>query len=829
MKNTIYIYHSFKNIFIFCLLIISGGKALAQQLPNNNFCGDSGFESGVINMNDFRYAYGNYYDSFLTPTFDNNLFLTPPPTPVSWTAPQPIWNTSGSYRKWYEEITTPTGTPKEDFNAPLNVNASDSNPFADRPHEQYHHRIESIGDDPVIGSSLQKVHSGNYSFRLGNAAVIRGAELIQKTFVVTPATSNLSFWYAVVMGNPCLAGENCAQGITPHVLGGIPSFMVKVKNNTDNTFHNNLVNLSNNQYYIDNTNPFLTETFTFTRNNVTSTHSESIKYMPWSFVSVDLSSLMGKQITMYFITFDCTAAGHYAYAYLDDFCTAATSDNPTGSIEIDMDKTDDCGEGQICVNYSLPLLSNGSTGNTNLFLDIYQNGNLISTLNSGVLNSGDNYCFNINSTLLNNLNSTTGFFDYVVRGDFSINNVTLPSQILGIAGYGQNTNQNDDYKIECVSTPTPPCCDIPDLQIKFINRTNIGGGIFLNISGITTPIQNIEVSMLDYHVEYGNDLCKPTNMGIFGNISSPNNSLGGLALTDNGTQSISWNPGTPNAFNGNINLNISKPNILNLPCCDGKMSFCLKVKITDVNCNVCEKIVCGSLDLKDKTLQQHDPRDVPVGLDPSNPIETPIPIDIKDLPNTGGFHFNEVTNPKTGKTWMDRNLGASQVATSPTDSLAYGDLYQWGRLTDGHEKRTSSTTTTLSSSDVPGHGDFIPFANHPFDWRSPQNNNLWQGVNGLNNPCPSGYRLPTEAELNAERLSWTTNDATGAFSSPLKWTVAGYRYYSNGVLLGVGVDGFYRSSTTYGGSALSLYFNGNLAKIDLNARAYGMAVRCIRN
>ena len=37
----------------------------------------------------------------------------------------------------------------------------------------------------------------------------------------------------------------------------------------------------------------------------------------------------------------------------------------------------------------------------------------------------------------------------------------------------------------------------------------------------------------------------------------------------------------------------------------------------------------------------------------------------------------DVTNPTTGKTWMDRNLGASQAATSSTDADAYGDLYQW--------------------------------------------------------------------------------------------------------------------------------------------------------
>ncbi len=33
-----------------------------------------------------------------------------------------------------------------------------------------------------------------------------------------------------------------------------------------------------------------------------------------------------------------------------------------------------------------------------------------------------------------------------------------------------------------------------------------------------------------------------------------------------------------------------------------------------------------------------------------------------------------------GAVWMDRNLGATQAATSSTDAVAYGDSYQWGRL-----------------------------------------------------------------------------------------------------------------------------------------------------
>jgi hypothetical protein len=74
------------------------------------------------------------------------------------------------------------------------------------------------------------------------------------------------------------------------------------------------------------------------------------------------------------------------------------------------------------------------------------------------------------------------------------------------------------------------------------------------------------------------------------------------------------------------------------------------------------------------------------------------------------------------RVWMDRNLGASQVATSSGDAAGYGDLYQWGRGTDGHQIRTSGTTGTLSTSDQPGHGNFIITTSSPLDWLSSANN-----------------------------------------------------------------------------------------------------------
>jgi uncharacterized protein (TIGR02145 family) len=185
----------------------------------------------------------------------------------------------------------------------------------------------------------------------------------------------------------------------------------------------------------------------------------------------------------------------------------------------------------------------------------------------------------------------------------------------------------------------------------------------------------------------------------------------------------------------------------------------------------------------------------------------------------------EVINPITGQIWMDRNLGATRVANSSTDYQAYGDLYQWGRGTDGHEKRDSPTTLNQSSSDSPGHGNFIK---SNADWRSPRNDNLWQGVSGTNNPCPVGFRLPTEAEWIAEMASWNSEDAEGAFASPLKLPMAGFRDYTDGSLTYMGSTGEYWSSTVDGSSSRYLYIAG-YSDMFSYYRASGYSVRCIRD
>ena len=197
--------------------------------------------------------------------------------------------------------------------------------------------------------------------------------------------------------------------------------------------------------------------------------------------------------------------------------------------------------------------------------------------------------------------------------------------------------------------------------------------------------------------------------------------------------------------------------------------------------------------------------------------------------SSGPTQIVPVLSPTTGKIWMDRNLGASQVATSSTDALAYGDLYQWGRWADGHQCRNSSTTTTLSSTDQPLNSNFILNGSSLFDWRSPQNTNLWQGVNGVNNPCPNGYRIATNSEFNAEKVGFASQNAAGAYSSIFKFTVGGNRVGGGGQIIGNGGYGSYWTSSISSTLSNNFFFDNSLCTMYNDYRANGLTVRCIKN
>lgn len=215
------------------------------------------------------------------------------------------------------------------------------------------------------------------------------------------------------------------------------------------------------------------------------------------------------------------------------------------------------------------------------------------------------------------------------------------------------------------------------------------------------------------------------------------------------------------------------------------------------------------------------------------------------------FKFNGLTYKPieaAGKCWLDRNLGATAVTASKrsdyannndyitAEAASFGDLYQWGRGSDGHESRSSGLTSTNATTPVLNgnnawDGLFILEPSAPFDWLQTQDPTLWQPVTGVNNPCPAGYRLPTNDDLVLLDSSFATQNSDGAYASPLKLPVAGNRDSSatTGPVINTGVIGHYWSSGVVSTGATYLSISGNDSSFSAINRALGFSVRCIKN
>jgi hypothetical protein len=227
-----------------------------------------------------------------------------------------------------------------------------------------------------------------------------------------------------------------------------------------------------------------------------------------------------------------------------------------------------------------------------------------------------------------------------------------------------------------------------------------------------------------------------------------------------------------------------------------------------------------------------------------------------------------------GRKWATRNLAAhGKFVEKPEDP---GALFQWGRIGDGHEQRTSLRYPTDDTSLEDGvvydeqnfdehgqvvnthdaYGKFIKQGCLPFchyDWREPQIDTLWNAgseivpVKTANDPCPDGWRMPTRTEL-AQLWNgvWTNTPAPGRLfgsgTDRLFLPATGCRNNYNGLVVGTGTFGYYWSSSN-GGISVSnhpdciygpgnnsyfLYFFNTHTILEYSFfRAYGFAVRCV--
>ena len=92
--------------------------------------------------------------------------------------------------------------------------------------------------------------------------------------------------------------------------------------------------------------------------------------------------------------------------------------------------------------------------------------------------------------------------------------------------------------------------------------------------------------------------------------------------------------------------------------------------------------------------------------------------------------------------------------------------------------------------------------------------------------CPKGWRLPTEAEFNTLRSSYSTGSAL--IGSPFLAIPGGYFYDSS--FDGSGSNGNYWSSTANNSSnAYNLNFNSSNANVNNNNKRNGFSVRCVKS
>ena len=177
------------------------------------------------------------------------------------------------------------------------------------------------------------------------------------------------------------------------------------------------------------------------------------------------------------------------------------------------------------------------------------------------------------------------------------------------------------------------------------------------------------------------------------------------------------------------------------------------------------------------------------------------------------------------------NLGAANTAADPfTPSWEiHGGYWQWG--TQLEAAAGPSDASTPNNGPVAGwNTSNIPNGAWNEDLTMPM----------PNNPCPSGFRVPTLAQWEGVYYSnsrsnvgsWSSSpnnySAGKEFGSRLVLPATGYRDPGNGALYSRGTTAFYWSSRESGSdSGFYLFFNVSSGGSSFLPRTYGNPVRCI--